>query len=133
MTEKQKAMLVLHGICSRQGMTKGEAASLIDNAIKSGMLPSKQNEAEAAKLFNAISLKECQEKLTTISKFALQLIQRIGAENITIKELKHIKTDLREISRALREQIDDRVSGLEDAEFERQRKEDEKRELGEID
>ena len=51
MSEKQKAMLILYGVIFKEGLTKGEAAQLIDNAINTGAKPSVESQAKAGEVW----------------------------------------------------------------------------------
>ena len=61
MTDKQKAMLVLYGIQYNEGMTKGGASKLIDQAVHSGQ-PTIHNQAKGGELFGKIRLNEITQR-----------------------------------------------------------------------
>jgi len=107
-TEKQKAMLLLYGIQMGEGLTKGEAAELIDRAIKVGRTPTVENQTKASEQFGKIRLQEIVEQLT-------KAIDIIGDENVTITTLKNTKKMVKESVRSFTDIVDKRIQILQDA------------------
>jgi hypothetical protein len=133
MSEKQKAMFVLYGIPLAEGLTKGDAATLIDNVKKSGNPPSEENQARAEKLFNAIEGNAKKDRLKEVGGDFSEVIRLVQRKKTTVKELQGVKEKFEELCQELAEIIDDRICEVDDAECARQAKEDEKQELGELD
>ena len=102
MTEKQKAMFVLYGIALKDGLTKGEASKLIDNAIQSGIEPNKENQLKGNELFGKIRLNEIVGEIT-------EAIKIIGDETATITKLKEAKKRVKISVKSLTDIIDRRI------------------------
>jgi phage FluMu protein Com len=107
MTEKQKAMFVLYGITLKEGLTKGEAAKLIDNAIQSGIKPNKENQLMGSELFGKIRLNEIVEEIT-------EAIKIISDETVTITKLKETKKSVKESVKSLTDIIDRRIENKQE-------------------
>jgi hypothetical protein len=107
MSDKQKAMFILYGIPLKDGLTKGDASALIDNAIQAGIKPSKVNQAKASDLFGRIRVSETIDEIN-------DAIRVIGDETATIKELKETKKKLKESIRKITELIDMRIQTNQD-------------------
>jgi hypothetical protein len=106
-SEKQKAMLMLYGINIPQGLTKGEASSLIDSAVQAGEKPTNENQTRAAELFWKIRLNELVEEIN-------DSLKTIGDETVTITALKETKKKVKESVRNLTDVIDKRIQTIQD-------------------
>jgi hypothetical protein len=107
MSEKQKAMLLLYGINFREGLTKGEASKLIDDAVQSGAKPTNENQTRAAEIFWKVRLNELVEEINSA-------LTAIGNESATITSLKETKKRVKESVRSLTNVIDRRIQTIQD-------------------
>ena len=106
MSEKQKAMFILYGIESKDGVTKGEASQLIDNAMLAGTKPTNETQSKAGELFGKIRLNEIVIEIT-------DAITIIGDETVTIKTLKVTKRNVKESVKKLTDIIDKRIETIQ--------------------
>ena len=107
MSEKQKAMLILYGVIFKEGLTKGEASQLIDNAINSGAKPTVETQAKAGEIWGNYRLTKVVEEMTNA-------IEIISDDRATIKTLKETKKKLKESVQNFTELIDRRIETLQD-------------------
>jgi hypothetical protein len=115
-TERQKAMLALYGHSAPKGMTKGEAAVIINSCKQSGVKPSAVNQMEADLKFLDISRQERRRKLSHNLEVIHLVMEQIQEINIPIKELKRLRSKLRSVFSEIREIIDDRINEVDDVE-----------------
>jgi hypothetical protein len=108
MSEKQKAMLILYGVIFKEGLTKGEAAQLIDNAINTGAKPSVESQAKAGEVWGNYRLTKVVEEMT-------KAVEIISDETATIKTLKETKKKLKESVQNFTELIDRRIDTVQNA------------------
>jgi gas vesicle protein len=107
MSEKQKAMLILYGVIFKEGLTKGEASQLIENAINSGAKPTVETQAKAGEIWG-------NYRMTKIVEEMAKAIDVISNESVTIKTLKETKKKVKESVSDFTELIDRRIETLQD-------------------
>ena len=112
MSDKQKAMCVLYGLEVHTPLTKGQAATIIDEAVLSGVKPTPENQAKAGVLFGHIRLKQIVQELT-------EAINIIGNEDANITTLKEAKKSIKDSVKALTDIIDKRIAGVRSERLER--------------
>jgi hypothetical protein len=112
MSEKQKGMLALYGVPITEGLTKGEASILIENALQSETKPTTESQAKASEIWGSYRLKEVVEEIN-------RAIQIISDTTVTIKTLKETKANVKESVRKFTEQIDRRIQTKQDENWER--------------
>jgi hypothetical protein len=116
MTEKQKGMFILYGIELKEGLTKGDASSLIDAAKKSGVVPTEVNKIKCEKIFESINKEEEKKKLKQIAKNVSDLIRKIQKRKVSIEELNDIKQFLEDDYADIQDFIDSRITEIEEVE-----------------
>lgn len=102
MSDKQRAMLILHGVKFREPMTKGEASRLIDEALRSSPYPTNENQTKAAELFWKIRLNELVKDIN-------DAITIVGDETATITKLRETKKAIKLSVSNLTDIIDKRI------------------------
>ncbi len=106
MTEKQKAMFILYGMQPKDGMTKGEAAQLIDAAINSGIRPNNETQSKVGELFWKIRLNDVIKEISDSTK-------TVGDETATITSLKITKRNVKATFKTLTDIIDRRIETIQ--------------------
>lgn len=102
---KQKAMLVLYGVNFTEGLTKGEAAKLIDDAKQSLVVPTEFQKQAAAKLF-------AEAEMHHVIDATQRAADLLGAYNCTIKELQFAKKKVKESLATFTDKIDYRIEEI---------------------
>lgn len=102
MSEKQRAMLALYGVPISEGLTKGEASTLIDKAVHSDIRPTTETQAKAGEMFGHCRLQEIVEEMN-------RAIEVISDTTVTITTLKETKAKVRKAVRNFTVQIDRRI------------------------
>ena len=123
MSEKQRAMLVLYGIGVTEGLTKGEASMLIDQAKQSGVHPTERNSKEAGKLFDKIDRQERKDRLKRIAEIVADATKAIQRKKATISQLEALKDEVEDVFQELTEAIENRIADINQEECDRENKE----------
>ena len=125
MTEKQKAMFVLYGIRLKEGLTKGMASELIDQAKQLGVIPTEESQEKANKLFRTIERQEAKEKFKSLGKEIQDGIKTIQSRKTKLDELEDLKERFEAIFSDLDDMIQTRIDEIEEEEFEKANEDDE--------
>lgn len=105
MTEKQKGMFLLYEIPMQEGLSKRDAAILIDRAINTTR-PSIEGQRKASAVWGNYRLTKIIEEMT-------KAIEVLGDEATTVKKLKDTKRKVKEVVQSFTEMIDKRIETIQ--------------------